>query len=121
MDSEQQNTGFQYDAVKVSEELGIRAEVLERLVTSFADTLAEKIKALETAFNDNDVLKMRALLHEIRGTSGNLRLETVISSAKIMHEAVKSGFSKNIIGDYFQDLQKRAGEFQEYIKSKQSA
>lgn len=112
---------FNYDFKKVSEELCVRPEVLKRLVISFSKTIAEKVKILETARADNDILKMRATLHEIRGTAGNLRLEGILASAKVLHEAIKSGVDDAKIANYFDELKLRAAEFQTYIQKQENA
>ncbi len=98
------HTDFNYNLDAVSEELKIRPEILKKLVISFSKTLSEKIQALEEALKADDVIKMRALLHEIRGTSGNLRLESIATTGRIMHEAVKSENQKEKIHEYFDAL-----------------
>ena len=100
-----------YDIEKVSQELHIRPEVLRRIATSFATTLSAKIQDLQEAMAKDDVLKMRAILHEVRGTSGNLRLEDIFSSARTLHEAVKASEDKTNILEYFEALKSRLIEF----------
>ena len=114
----QQNTSnsFSYDAQAISQELCVRSEVLTRLVVSFSDTIVQKISVLEGAFVDNDILKMRATLHEIRGTSGNLRLNSILSSAKVMHEAVKAGEDQSKVSQYFDALKSCVDEFCAYAQ-----
>ncbi|MFA5059996.1 MAG: Hpt domain-containing protein [Candidatus Omnitrophota bacterium] len=111
---------FEYDAIAVSQQLHVRPEVLKRIVISFSKTLQEKIAGLQEAFNNGDVLKMRALLHEIRGTSGNLRLEKVYSTARVMHEAVKSGEDKNNVAQYFEGLKSSAAQLFEFAKREET-
>ncbi|MFH1359855.1 MAG: hypothetical protein ABIJ41_02325 [Candidatus Omnitrophota bacterium] len=108
---------FEYDINKVSEELHIRTEILNRLVHSFANTLSQKIITLEEAVTKNDIITMRAILHEIRGTSGNLRLESVLAATKIMHEAVKAEKDSGSIPGHFKVLKEKSDEFKNYIES----
>ena len=120
MGNGQENSGFHYDIEKVSEELHVRTEVLARLVVSFSKTLSDRLVSLEDALNKDDVIKMRAILHEIRGTSGNLRLEGVASTGRVMHEAVKSESDKDKIPEYFKSLKAEADALGNYANTLES-
>ncbi|MFA5087516.1 MAG: Hpt domain-containing protein [Candidatus Omnitrophota bacterium] len=104
------------DFLKISQELRVRPEVLKRLIASFASSLAEKMKFLEEAFSQNDTARMRSILHEIKGTAGNLRLTSISAAEHPMHEAVLAGAEKEKIAEHFQILKLRVEELQTYIR-----
>jgi hypothetical protein len=81
---------FSYDLNVVSQELHVRPEILSRLLKSFSVTLAQKIAQLDEALPKNDIVLVRAIMHEVKGTSGNLRLKDVYQTADVMHVAVKA-------------------------------
>ena len=107
------------DIQKISEELNVRQEVLARLITSFSKTLQEKLKQLDEALSVNDVMRMRAILHEVRGTSGNLRLKGVEACAKSLHEAVKAGAQSAKLASYLSDLKSETQTLAEDVNSLQ--
>ena len=115
MSNGQNNLDINIDAI--SQELHVRPEVLKRIVTSFAQTLAEKIIPLEDALLKDDAIRARAILHEIRGTSGNLRLTKIYDAARILHEAVKANEEKNNLLKYFETLKSYALALTEFIKT----
>lgn len=103
------------DFEKISQELKVRPEILKKLVVSFTNSLPQKIQTLGDAFTQNDVLKMRAILHELKGTSGNFRLETVANAVITMHTAVKAGEDPQKIKEYFEILKIKVEELRQYI------
>ena len=104
------------DVEAVSQQLHVRAEVLKKIMVSFSQTLAGKLVELGEAHEKSDILRMRAILHEIRGTSGNLRLQDVYASAVTLHEAVKAGEAKEKTDAYLEDLKKKAALLVEDLK-----
>ena len=103
------------DYAGISQQLKIRPEILKKLILSFSKTLLEKIKVLEEALAKNDAMQMRMILHEIKGTAGNLRLETISEAENVMHEAVKSGEGKEKLEGYFKTLKLRVDELNQYL------
>ncbi len=104
------------DIDAISRELHVRPEVLKRIIAGFSKTLSEKIVQLEGALAKSDTVKMRALLHEIRGTSGNLRLAKIYSSAMDLHEAVKANAENEKLQQFFSVLKSRSAVLDEYAK-----
>ena len=98
----------------ISQQLKIRPEILKKLIKSFSLALLDKMKILETALASNDATQMRAVLHEIKGTAGNLRLSTICTAENVMHEAVKGGEKKEKLAEYLKVLQERVAELQQY-------
>ena len=94
----------------ISMELHVRPEVLRKIIISFAGTLAIKMVELNSACEKDDMIRMRAILHEIRGTSGNLRLEKLYVAARTLHEAVKAGQAKDKILEYLGALKAQSTE-----------
>jgi len=112
-ESQKPSVNINYD--ELSAELKVRKEVLERLILSFSNTLADRMKQLEEAYGQKDSARMRQLLHEIKGTAGNLRLKTITDAESVMHEAVKAGEDMEKIGQYFKTLKMRSDELLEYL------
>ena len=108
---------FQYDAEAVASELRIRPEILKKLLGSFSNTLADKISQLDMLIPVNDVEKIRAIMHEVKGTAGNLRLTKVYETADVMHVAVKEEEAQNKILNYFEEFKGESNQFIQYIKN----
>jgi len=112
-----ENTGgdsFQLDIEKISQELRVRPEIFKRLVISFSKSIVEKMRILEQALTQDDSVKARAILHELKGTSGNLRLQPVFEAVETLHVAVKAGEPKVKQQEYLANLKSRCQEFIEY-------
>lgn len=108
---------FEYNINAVSQELRIRPEILEKLIKSFSKTLFDKIEKLEVLIPENNIEQIRAIMHEVKGTSGNLRLTDIYRSADKMHVAVKSSEEKNIILGFFEEFKKESNKFFHFINS----
>ena len=115
--SETSQLSINYD--DISQQLKVRPDILKRLIKSFAMSLSDKMKNLEEALAQNDALKMRSILHEIKGTAGNLRLDTISTPENIMHEAVKAGEDPQKLRGYLTTLKQKVEELQQYV-SKES-
>lgn len=116
MSSGDQNSDFHFDLEQVSQQLHVRPEVLKRLVMSFSKTLSTRMGELGEALSRDDILKMRAILHEVKGTAGNLRLNDVHATADTMHKAVKAGEDKKKIEEYFAVLKSKAEQFSQFVE-----
>ena len=103
------------DVNKVSSELRIRPEVYMRIVSSFTSSLPGKLSRLNEALSVNDRDQMRMILHEIKGTAGNLRLTTISQPQETMHVAVKAGEDQKQLSKYFQDLYSASQKLVEYV------
>ncbi len=103
------------DYDNISQQLKVRPEILKKLIKSFAFALTEKMNILETGLSNNDAAQMRSVLHEIKGTAGNLRLSTICVAENVMHEALKAQESKEKLTEYFAVLKERVAELQQYI------
>jgi len=103
------------DVDKVSEELRIRPQIYIRLITSFASSLSGKMKALNEALESNDTDQMRMILHEIKGTAANLRLQSLLRAEDVMHVAVKGGEAQKQLYKYFADLSAESVKLQQYV------
>lgn len=108
------------DFQSISEQLKVRPEILKRLIKSFALSLNDKMKGLDEALGKNDAAQMRAILHEIKGTAGNLRLNTITGAENVMHEAVKVGEDPQKLGEYLRTLKQRVQELQDYLAKQES-
>jgi len=110
-DQQQLNIAFE----SISQQLKVRPEILKKLIKSFSVSLGEKMVNLEQALEKNDALLMRSILHEIKGTAGNLRLETISAAENVMHEAVKAGEAQPKLKEYFDTLKSRVQELQQFM------
>ncbi len=108
-------SGVTIDFAAISQQLKIRPEILKKLIKSFSSTLLEKMTVLESTLAKNDTMQMRMILHEIKGTAGNLRLATISEAESVMHEAVKAGEGKDNLEGYFKTLKARVEELQKYV------
>ena len=114
--SEDQPNTFSLNIEEISNELRVRPEIYRRLLHSFSKTIIEKMQVLEEALKTDDVMKMRAILHEVKGTSGNLRLKAMSETANTLHVAVKAGEPKEKLEEYFVSLKARTKEFVEFAQ-----
>lgn len=105
------------DVAAVSQELRIRPEIYLKIVLNFAQNLTAKMAALNTAVIANDAQQMRIILHEIKGTAGNLRLKNLISVEALMHEAVLKGEPQEKVSKLFEGLNAEVLRLQEFIKT----
>lgn len=108
---------FSYDVTAVSQELHVRPEILTKLLKSFSNTLAQKIAQLDEFMLKNDVVQIRAIMHEVKGTSGNLRIKQVYEAADIMHLAVKAGDAPEKIVPLFATFKKESMLFIDHFKN----
>ncbi|MDD3375091.1 MAG: Hpt domain-containing protein [Candidatus Omnitrophica bacterium] len=109
---------FQYDVNKVCEELHVRAEILEKLLKSFTGTLAQKIAELDELVPQRNIDKIRAIMHEVKGTAGNLRLNEVYCTADTMHLAVKAEEPQEKIIELFDAFKKESELFFNHMEQK---
>ena len=108
---------YQLDIQGISQELRIRPEIYLKIVTSFAQNLTAKMATLNTAVIANDAQQMRIVLHEIKGTAGNLRLKDLMAVETLIHEAVLKNESQEIISKLFEGLNAEVLRLQEFIKT----
>lgn len=114
--NELNNEQVKIDVDAVSKELRIRPEVYLRIVISFVSTLTEKMKLLESAVDQNDYEQIRVILHEIKGTAGNLRLTNISEKEDVMHRAIKEGVKdKDKLLQYYDDLNNESEKLCKYI------
>ncbi len=104
------------DVEQVSRELKIRPEIYVRIVTSFAGTLQSKLKALGEALSTNNIEQMRIILHEIRGTAGNLRLRNISMAEGVLHVALKEGGRTDMLRRYYENLKKESDNLLQYTQ-----
>ncbi|MDP2654270.1 MAG: Hpt domain-containing protein [Candidatus Omnitrophota bacterium] len=109
---------FEHDVEKVSQELRIRPEVYCRILSSFSQTLMVRMQSLKEAVAANDAQTMRVILHEIKGTAGNLRLAQISAAEAVMHEAVHAGEDTAKLTGMFDVLNQQALLLQEWVKQK---
>ena len=106
---------IQINAEEISNELRIRPEIYKRLVASFTNSLGEKIKKLNDALSIDDRDQARMILHEIKGTAGNLRLRTIAAPESMLHDAVKIGETQGKLTLYFDVLKTEVEKLQKYV------
>jgi len=112
-----QENQFNYDVAAVSQELHVRPEILTKLLKSFSNTLDQKIAQLEDCMLKNDVLQIRSIMHEVKGTSGNLRLKQVYEAADSMHVSVKAGDAPEKVAPLYATFKKESVLFIEHFKN----
>lgn len=87
--SDDANNPLHIDTQGVSQELKIRPEIYLKIVRSFSGTLTQKMADLREALEKLDRETIRKILHEIKGTSSNLRLHNVMRAEALMHDEIK--------------------------------
>lgn len=105
------------DVQQISDELRIRPEIYLKIAVSFVNSLDGKMKTLSEALFDNNRDQMRMILHEIKGTAGNLRLKNISAVEAAMHEAVKAGEPQARLSQHFEALRAEALKTQMYFHS----
>ena len=108
---------YELDIAGVSQELRIRPEIYLKIVVSFAQNLTAKMAVLNTAVIANDAQQMRVILHEIKGTAGNLRLKDLMAAETLIHEAVLKGEPQEKISKLFEGLNAEVLRLQEFIRT----
>lgn len=108
---------FIYDLNAVSQELHVRPEILSKLLKSFSTTLTQKIAQLDDAFPKNDIVLIRAIMHEVKGTAGNLRLKDVYATADAMHLAVKASEPAEKVKPLFDAFRAESYKFIDHYKN----
>ena len=103
------------DVEKISQELRIRPHIYVKLLKSFADNLVGKLKLLNEAMTINDRDQMRMILHEIKGTAGNLRLYNITGPEAVLHVAVKAGESQKILAAHLEVLRQESERLHQYV------
>lgn len=102
------------DVDQISKELRIRPEIYIKIAIGFATNLSQKLISLNNALAENNKEEMRRILHEIKGTSSNLRLQNISEPENIMHIAVKSGEPTENLEKYFKTLKNESGRLEEW-------
>ena len=103
------------DVDKISQELRIRPQIYTKLLKSFALNLTGKLSLLNQAMTTNDRDQMRMILHEIKGTAGNLRLSSISAPEAILHIAVKAGESQRVLATHLEALRQAVEKLQQYV------
>ncbi len=79
---------------KFIESTGINKEAALEIFEEFIKTLPEAYKSMEKTFRSNDFLELSRLAHQLKGSSGNLRVGPVFELAKKLN---KAAFEQNMI------------------------
>jgi two-component system, sensor histidine kinase and response regulator len=76
-----------FSATKTANELGISQAGVHRSYLAFLRSLEETLIALDAACAISDTKAIRDLAHKIKGSSANLRIETITEPAKFIEES----------------------------------
>ena len=114
MNSENTNN-LNIDIDAISQLLRIRPHIYVKLMKSFAESLTQKLTLFNDALASNDRDQMRMILHEIKGTAGNLRLNNIIGPETVLHTAVKAGEQQIILLKHFEILKAETENLQQYL------
>ena len=97
-------------------QMKIRPHIYMKLVTSFVDSLEGKLKNFQSFLENDDREQMRMILHEIKGTAGNLRLYTLTGPEAVLHTALKAGAKTDVLKSHFAVLSEAVIQLREVIK-----
>ncbi len=75
-----------FNVEKISKELHIQKDVYLKIVNSFFKMVFEDVEAIENAIQKNNLQKIYLGAHKIKGSAGNLRIDSVSSIAKEIEE-----------------------------------
>jgi HPt (histidine-containing phosphotransfer) domain-containing protein len=112
---EENNDNLIFDIEAVSAQLRIRPDIYLKIVASFSESLTGKMQHLNDALAQDDRDQMRMILHEIKGTAGNLRLHTITGPETALHMAVKAGENQKALAQHFSALLSAVQELQQYV------
>lgn len=110
------NGAIQIDVHQISQELRIRPEVYLRILLSFAASLQTKVNMLDEALAAQDHEAMRKILHEIKGTAGNLRLKNISSAEEVLHYAVKLQEDQEKLKQCAETLRSESQKLYQYVQ-----
>ena len=79
-----------YDIDALIEELELDKEDIVELMDDFKEFIATAIPELEEAIRLSDCNAARSVSHSIKGSAGNLRINFVYETSKIMQDAADS-------------------------------
>ena len=108
--------GVKINVDQVSQELKIRPEIYLKIVNSFSETLLQKMRDLSAALQTKNLEEMRRILHEIKGTSGNLRLHNIYGPQETLHLAVKANEDADELNNHLEELKTETDKLREYLK-----
>lgn len=116
MNENDNSAQLQIDVTKISQELKIRPEIYLKILVSFTHTLKDKVVLLQEALTARNFDEMRRILHEIKGTSGNLRLPTISSHQETLHVAVKAQEPQEKLLEYMSRLKDETDKLYQYVQ-----
>ena len=105
-----------YDIKNVSKELEIEVSLTEKLLNKFFKKLTSQIEEMYKAIKEKDFDKLYAVLHAVKGTSGNLRLTYI---EELIHTLEKPTHAKDMDFSWSQNfklLEKYSREYKNQLK-----
>jgi len=115
MSDEPKANEINIDVTKICEQMKIRPTIYVKLVTSFTESLEHKFNVFQQALEQNNREQMRMIMHEIKGTASNLRLNNIIGPQAVLHTAVKAGEKKEALSRHFEILKDEADRLRAYV------
>ncbi len=103
------------DKKKITAELGIDEEAYAELFRDFIAQTEKKIKKLGQTIAADNFGEMAKIAHEIKGSSGNLRITEMQGIAKSIEMAAKAGRNKQAITKNLQALKEAMEELRRLV------
>jgi HPt (histidine-containing phosphotransfer) domain-containing protein len=104
-----------YDINALIEELELDKEDIVELMDDFKDFIKDTVPQLEEAINSNNCAEARSHAHSIKGSAGNLRINFIYETAKVMQDLADAEDS-NRLKELLPELKIQIEEFVEEVK-----
>ena len=104
------------DITAISQELRIRPEIYCKILKNFTSSLEGKMRNLSQAILINNLDQARMILHEIKGTAGDLRLKNLLGPEESLHTAVKADENAARLHQYYQDLKREVERLEQSVE-----
>jgi HPt (histidine-containing phosphotransfer) domain-containing protein len=104
-----------YDADALIEELELDKEDIEELMTDFKEFIIAELPELESAIEAGNCSEARSHAHSIKGSAGNLRINFVYETAKVMQDLADASDADKL-KELLPELKKQIEEFLEELK-----
>jgi HPt (histidine-containing phosphotransfer) domain-containing protein len=86
---------YSMDFQAAADEIGISVEAYKRLCSLFLDTTREDLRALASAFDNENREEIGSLAHHIKGAASNMEFEEMMQTAKELQlKAAEAPFSE---------------------------
>lgn len=91
------NTYFSETALTLMEESGFNKEDCEELLTDFCNQAKKLIMEIKENISNNKLIDAGVLLHQLKGSAGNVRAKKIAKNALIAEETLRDGNIETLV------------------------